>query len=63
MVISKASEQGTGEQTHWSGYLAMLAVHKDHRYKGLGSALVIKSIEAMRDMGCSVVYSYLVVTC
>ncbi|TDH66287.1 hypothetical protein CCR75_001740 [Bremia lactucae] len=37
---------------HWRGYIAMLAVEKQFRHRGIGSQLAQKAIERMRDDGC-----------
>ncbi|KAF1792768.1 Acyl-CoA N-acyltransferase [Phytophthora cactorum] len=36
----------------WRGYIAMLAVEKQFRHRGIGSQLAQKAIERMRDDGC-----------
>uniref|UniRef100_A0A6B2LK65 N-acetyltransferase domain-containing protein n=1 Tax=Arcella intermedia TaxID=1963864 RepID=A0A6B2LK65_9EUKA len=40
-------------KTTYRGYIAMLAVNKEYRGKGLGSELVIKAISVMREHGCT----------
>ena len=54
-VVSKAevenSTLGAGE-TCYRGYIAMLAVKNEYRRTGIGTALVCRSIERMRGMGC-----------
>ena len=53
-IVSKAEmEQSplTGESVY-RGYIAMLAVNNDYRRYGIGTALVCRSIERMRELGC-----------
>ena len=49
-IVSKAEEQEFGMK---QGYIAMLAVDKRYRNRGIGSYLVRKGIEAMVRSGCS----------
>lgn len=49
-IVSKAEEQEFGMK---QGYIAMLAVDKRYRNRGIGSYLVRKGIEAMVRAGCS----------
>ena len=52
-VVSKAEVEATpmGEPCY-RGYIGMLAVQNDYRRSGIGTALVCRSIERMRAMGC-----------
>lgn len=40
-------------KTSYQGYIAMLAVNSRFRGKGLGTQLVEKSINTMREYGCN----------
>ncbi|KAJ1445533.1 acyl-CoA N-acyltransferase [Pelagophyceae sp. CCMP2097] len=52
-VISKAEiESNAVGDVVYRGYIAMLAVDSEHRRYGIGTALVCRSIERMKDMGC-----------
>jgi peptide alpha-N-acetyltransferase len=44
--------QEHGDKHRWRGYIAMLAVEKQFRHRGIGSQLAHKAIERMRDGGC-----------
>mmetsp|Transcript_16009 Transcript_16009/g.49541 ORF Transcript_16009/g.49541 Transcript_16009/m.49541 type:complete len:235 (-) Transcript_16009:46-750(-) len=52
-VVSKAEVEATplGEPCY-RGYIGMLAVQNAYRRSGIGTALVCRSIERMRAMGC-----------
>ena len=50
MIIGKLDFHGLGRRRK-RGYIAMLAVEKEHRKLGIGSELVVKVIEKMRDEG------------
>ena len=54
-IVCKAEEEASGT-AGLQGYIAMLAVNKAHRKKGLGIELVSRGIEEMKRMGCTVVY-------
>ena len=47
-IVSKAEVEGGVMQ----GYIAMLAVDSRFRARGIGSLLVQKTIERMKEMGC-----------
>ena len=52
-VVSKAEIEQTAQgESVYRGYIAMLAVDSDYRRFGIGTALVCRSIERMRAMGC-----------
>lgn len=52
-VVSKAEmEAGPLGERVYRGYIAMLAVNDAYRRHGLGTALVCRSIERMREIGC-----------
>ncbi|CAI5732681.1 unnamed protein product [Peronospora farinosa] len=52
----ETGDDGLSEQKDlkrpWRGYIAMLAVEKQFRHRGIGSQLAQKAIERMRDDGC-----------
>lgn len=48
-IVCKMDEHKTGAMR---GYVAMLAVDKGYRKRGLGKTLVRRATEAMRDGGC-----------
>ena len=53
-IVSKAEMEHsplTGESVY-RGYIAMLAVNNNYRRYGIGTALVCRSIERMREIGC-----------
>ena len=55
-VVSKAeveNSQLVAGETCYRGYIAMLAVNNTYRRSGIGTALVCRSIERMRAMGCA----------
>ena len=54
-IVCKAEEESSGT-VGLQGYIAMLAVNKAHRKKGLGVELVSRGIEEMTKMGCTEVY-------
>ena len=52
-IISKAEiENNAMGDSVYRGYIAMLAVDSDYRRYGIGTALVCRSIERMKEMGC-----------
>jgi peptide alpha-N-acetyltransferase len=54
-VVSKAEVENStlvAGETCYRGYIAMLAVNNEYRRTGIGTALVCRSIERMRGMGC-----------
>ena len=38
------------------GYIAMLAVHTNYRYCGIGTELIKRTIQQMRDKGCQFIF-------
>jgi peptide alpha-N-acetyltransferase len=54
-IVCKADEHTntTKQPTRMRGYIAMLAVDTQYRKRGIGSALVARAIEAMRDQKCA----------
>jgi|MDTB01.1.fsa_nt_gb peptide alpha-N-acetyltransferase len=54
-VVCKAEEEASGT-VGLQGYIAMLAVNKAHRKRGLGIELVSRGIQEMKRMGCTEVY-------
>lgn len=53
-IVCKAEREASG--VGLQGYIAMLAVNKAHRKRGLGIELVSRGIEEMKKMGCKEVY-------
>ena len=57
VIICKAEDEADRhQQMAFRGYIAMLAVSKDHRKKGIGSTLVKIAVERMRLLGCEEVF-------
>ena len=57
VIICKAEDEADRHQRMaYRGYIAMLAVSKDHRKKGIGSTLVKIAVERMRLLGCEEVF-------
>ena len=52
-IVCKAERNTHGV---YSGYIAMLAVEKEYRKHGIGSALVQQSIDHMKELGCDECY-------
>lgn len=52
-IVCKAERNTDGV---YSGYIAMLAVEKEYRKHGIGSALVQQSIDHMKELGCDECY-------
>jgi len=50
VIVCKADRQNRRKRLR--GYIAMLAVEKDHRKRGIGSYLAYAAIKKMKDMGC-----------
>ncbi len=51
-IVCKAEDHGKRPPRVLRGYIAMLAVDDKYRKSGLGTALAVRAIEAMRDAGC-----------
>ena len=52
-IVSKAElEHSPMGEAVYRGYIAMLAVNDKYRRYGIGTALVCRSIERMREIGC-----------
>lgn len=49
--LDRHHSKGTGIGVE-RGYIAMLAVDKDYRKRGIGSELVSKAINSMKEKGC-----------
>src|SRR5690349_15236560 len=50
VIVCKVDRQNRRKRLR--GYIAMLAVEKEHRKRGIGSILAHQAIERMKDMGC-----------
>lgn len=50
VIVCKADRQNRRKRLR--GYIAMLAVEKDHRKRGIGSYLAYQAILKMKEMGC-----------
>jgi peptide alpha-N-acetyltransferase len=51
-VVCKLDRHTKKDYTTERGYIAMLAVDKEYRKRGIGSSLVKKAIETMKEKGC-----------
>jgi len=53
-VVCKIDEEGDGsKKSTLSGYIAMLAVDTSYRRSGIGTTLVKRAVQRMRQRGCS----------
>ena len=51
-IHSLAVSKEQNEDIIYSGYIGMLAVQKEHRRFGLGTALIHRAIYRMKELGC-----------